>query len=72
MNNLKFEHILAFLMLLVLSTALGYSLYIRDKELIMTFGGVLTSAFTGVIAFFFTKHDPSKTNTTTNKDDKNG
>lgn len=62
LQNIRFEHIMAFGLMVIISIALGYSMYIQDRELIVTFGGVLTAAFSGIVGFFFTKHNPGSDN----------
>lgn len=60
MNNIKFEHIFAVVLLIILSIALF--VFRGDKNLVMVFGTALVSAFASVTTFFFTKYTPQNQN----------
>lgn len=57
---MKFEHVLALTLLIIIAVALFWSMYLNNQELIITFGTTLTAAFGGVIAFFFTRDKGDK------------
>lgn len=57
MRNIKFEHILTVLVLVIILTALV--VFRNDKEIVKEIIGVLTTGFTGMVAFFFTKYTPT-------------
>lgn len=56
MNNIKFEHIFAIVLLIILSIALF--IFRANKELVMIFATALVGAFASVTTFFFTKYTP--------------
>ncbi|MGC4378418.1 hypothetical protein WD019_16055 [Fictibacillus sp. Mic-4] len=58
MKRVKFEHIFAFAIIALLAG----SLYVfrGDKETVYLIIGVLVNALGAITAYFFTKHNPSK------------
>lgn len=56
MNGVKFEHVFAIILLIILSIALF--VFRGDKDLVMIFATALVGAFASVTTFFFTKYTP--------------
>lgn len=56
MNNIKFEHIFAIILLIILSIALF--VFRDDKDLVMIFATAIVGSFASVTTFFFTKYTP--------------
>jgi uncharacterized membrane protein len=57
MSNIKFEHVFAGMILLILSAALY--LFRADKDIVNILVTALVGAFSAITAFFFTKYSPN-------------
>lgn len=58
MRRVKFEHVFAMSIMLVLSGALVGAYIIGDKDLINMLLVAFVGALSSITAFFFTKHKP--------------
>lgn len=56
MSSIKFEHIFAIILLIILSIALF--VFRDDKDLVMIFATAIVGSFASVTTFFFTKYTP--------------
>ena len=56
--NIKFEDVLAILILCMLFIAL--LVFKNDKDIAKTIIGVMTAGFTGMVAYFFTKYNSNE------------
>ena len=59
-KNIKFEHVFAIGLLVILSIALF--VFRNDRDLVMVFATALVGAFASVTTFFFTKYHPQNQN----------
>lgn len=57
----KFEYVFAVLILLFLGLALAAGFYVGQFELVNVIITALIGGFSGITAYFFTKHNPNNT-----------
>lgn len=54
----RFEYVLSIIVLTMLAGALGGAFYTVNPELVNTIVIALVSSFSGIVSYFFIKHDP--------------